>query len=101
MHRRVLVELPNLGQQLGLGDAPVQLEVFRLDADQLSSLHLHPDVDIAVLATTDLGKCTLSKREDVLCQKRGCTLYKERMYSVKKRGCTLSKRDYLVFTLSK
>ena len=54
VHIAVLIQLFDLGQKLGLGRRSGQLETGGLDSDQLSSFQLHPDVDIAVLTTSDL-----------------------------------------------
>ena len=50
-----LIQLLDLGQQLRLGGGPGQLDTGGLDPNQLGSFQLHSDVDIAVLATSDLS----------------------------------------------
>ena len=54
VHIAVLIQLLDPGQQLGLRGGPRQGETGGLDTNQLCSLQLHPDVDIAVLAAPHL-----------------------------------------------
>ena len=54
VHSLVLVQLLDLGQELGLGRRAGQFKTGGLDPNQLGSFQLHSDVDIAVFSSSNL-----------------------------------------------
>ena len=54
IHLAVLVQLFDLGEELGLRRRAGQFEAGSFDSNQLSSFQLHSDVDIAVFTTSNL-----------------------------------------------
>ena len=54
VHVRVLIQLPDLGQEVQMGGGPVQLQAGGCHANLLRCLQLHPDVDIAVFSPSNI-----------------------------------------------